>query len=240
MRADRLPAKDPAPSIEVLVQQNAPAVLALCLACTRNLHDAEDLVQETLLKATTSITDLREPRAVRSWLLQIARRLCINHHNRKKPALALPEEIPVPAEAVDPDIERLHLALTRIPTEYRETICLYYLDGRSCAAVAESLGISEVAVRVPSDARTRDAAQAAQGGGAMSHNPCESRHERIAALAIGEPRPAPGGRTLGPPGDLPGVPGSIRGDGPGRALRPGYVRENDQGHHPPTNGSPAD
>ena len=131
-----------------LVRQNTPALLALCLAYTRNLHDAEDLVQETLLKATTSITDLREPRAARSWLMQIARRLCINHHNRKKPSEPLQEEIPVPAKAIDPDIELLHLALTKIPTDHRETLCLYYLDGRSCAAVAELLGITEVAVRV--------------------------------------------------------------------------------------------
>lgn len=148
MSADRLPDQDTAPPLEVLLQQSTPAVMALCLAYTRNLHDAEDLVQETLLKATAGIADLREPRAVRSWILQIARRLCINHHRRTKETEPLPDGIPAPAEAVEPDIGLLHQALAEIPTEYREAVCLYYLDGRSCAAVAELLGIGQIAVRV--------------------------------------------------------------------------------------------
>lgn len=148
MSADRVPAQDQAISLEELVKGNAPAVLAVCLAYTRNLHDAEDLVQETLLKATTSIQNLRDPGAVRSWLLQIARRLSINHYNRKKSAEVLPEDVAAPSLVVDPDIERLQIALLKIPPDYRETISLFYLDGRSCAGVAEALGISEAAVRV--------------------------------------------------------------------------------------------
>ncbi|MHC4444505.1 MAG: RNA polymerase sigma factor [Planctomycetota bacterium] len=42
---------------------------------------------------------------------------------------------------------RLQAAISKLPEDYRETISLYYLDGRKCSGVAESLGISEVAVR---------------------------------------------------------------------------------------------
>ncbi len=148
MSADRVPDTDPAPSLESVVQSNTSAVFAVCFAYTRNMHDAEDLMQETLLKASRSIGDLREPRAVRQWLLQIARRLSINHYHRRKSAEALPDEVPAPAREQDPDIERLQAALAKLPLEYRETISLFYLDERSCAGVAEALGISEGAVRV--------------------------------------------------------------------------------------------
>lgn len=148
MAVDCLPEPDGAPTMEVLFQQHTPAVTAICLAYARNLHDAEDLVQETLLKATASIGDLREPAAIRSWLLQIARRLCINHCSRRRHTVPLPEEVPAPAEVSDPQVGRLHHALAGLPVEYRKALCLYYLDGRSCAGVAEVLGISEGAVRV--------------------------------------------------------------------------------------------
>ena len=44
-------------------------------------------------------------------------------------------------------IMRVHAAVSKLPKGYREAITLYYLDGRNCAGVAQSLGISEVAAR---------------------------------------------------------------------------------------------
>lgn len=148
MSADRAPGQDPTEGLEMLVQRHASAVLGVCLAYTRNLGDAEDLVQETLVKAIASIDSLQNAGAVRHWLLQIARRVCINHCSRKRPVAPLRYDVAAPVRTVDPDIERLQTALSRLPQDYRETISMYYLDGRSCAAVAEALEISEVAVRV--------------------------------------------------------------------------------------------
>ena len=99
---------------ETLVRSYAPAVLAVCAANTRNLHDAEDVMQDVFVKAIAKLDTLRDHSRVRAWLLQIARRTCIDHY---------------------------------LPDNYRETIALYYLDGRSCAGVAQSLNISEAAVR---------------------------------------------------------------------------------------------
>ena len=48
---------------------------------------------------------------------------------------------------MDPRLERLRVALSQLPDEYREPISLFYLDGSSSAAVAEALGISENAAR---------------------------------------------------------------------------------------------
>ncbi len=131
----------------VLVHRYAPAVLAVCAANTRSIHDAEDVMQDVFLKAIAKLDTLRDHSRVRAWLLQIARRTCVDHYRGRRPAVALPDDVPADGERNNPAIKRLHAAMSQLPDNYRETIALYYLDGRSCAGVAQSLNISEAAVR---------------------------------------------------------------------------------------------
>ena len=134
-------------TFEALVRRHASAVLAVCLANTHSRHDAEDLVQEVFAHAFRKLHTLRDRGKARPWLLQIARRRCIDHRRRRRPTRLVPDDLPAPSEDRDPRLDRLHAALARLPDDYRETISLYYLDSRSCAGVAASLGISEAAVR---------------------------------------------------------------------------------------------
>lgn len=131
-----------------LVRRHASAVFAVCLANTGRSHDAEDLMQETFLKAFAKLDDLRDRDRAGPWLVRIARRLCIDHLRGRKPASSISSDLPAPAEGQDPQIERLRAALSRLPENFRETISLYYLDGRSCTGVAATLGISPGAVRM--------------------------------------------------------------------------------------------
>ena len=131
-----------------LVRRYSSAVMAICLASTRKLHDAEDLMQEVFVKAFTKLHTLRQPEKARPWLLQIARRACTDYHRRPASPIALPhDQIPSPNDEPDPRIDRLQGALNRLPDPYREAITFFYLDGRSCANVASCLGISESAAR---------------------------------------------------------------------------------------------
>jgi len=130
-----------------LVRCHARVIWAVCLANARRAQDAEDLMQETFVKAFAALESLREPERARPWLLQIARRLCVDHLRQKRPAGELPEGLPARSDTLDPRIDRLHAALRKLPEDYRETISLYYLDGRDCSGVAATLGISPGAVR---------------------------------------------------------------------------------------------
>ena len=132
----------------LLVRKHASAVLAVCLANTKRSHDAEDLMQETFVRAFAKLDSLRDPDKARPWLIQIARRLCVDHLRTRKPTSVITDKLPARLEAPDPRIEHLHTALAKLPDDFRETIMLYYLDGRSCAGVAATLGISEGAVRM--------------------------------------------------------------------------------------------
>ncbi len=134
---------------EMLVREHASAVLGLCIAHVKNFHDGEDIMQDVFLRAFTRIGTLRDHTRARQWLLKIARRMCIDHHRKRRPGSSMVEvdTIPAPVDRDGEHTERVHAAVSKLPEGYRETISLYYLDGRDCAGVAQSLGISNAAVR---------------------------------------------------------------------------------------------
>ncbi len=125
----------------------------VALSITRNHADAEDLVQDTMLRAFRSIDrfDGRHPRA---WLLTIMRNAQINRVRRRRPGLltdpdeaadrsaAMADTSAGPEQAVmdrqfDSVVEDAYLAL---PEEFREVIDLVDLAGLSyndAAAVLE-------------------------------------------------------------------------------------------------------
>ncbi len=94
MSADREPGQTV--TAELLARSHAPAVLAVCLAYTRNVHDAEDAAQDTLARAIANLHQLREPGRIRAWLLQIARRVCADGYRRQQTFVPLPEHIAAP------------------------------------------------------------------------------------------------------------------------------------------------
>jgi len=132
---------------QMLVRKYASAVLALCIAHTKNFHDSQDIMQEVFLKAVTKLNTLRDHTRARQWLLQIARRMCIDYHHKRPANQPIPDDMPAESKHSDEHIERLYEAISKLPDGYREPITLYYMNGQNCASVARTLGISEDAVR---------------------------------------------------------------------------------------------
>jgi RNA polymerase sigma factor (sigma-70 family) len=136
------------PAAETLVEQYGRAVFAVCLAHTGNIHDAQDVMQDVFVRALAKLDSLQNPRSARAWLLQIARRMCVDRSRRRAPSRPLPAELAAPAgQSRDEQSERVQAAIRRLSEAQREIIALYYFDRRSCRSVAASLGISEAAVR---------------------------------------------------------------------------------------------
>lgn len=132
---------------QMLVQKYSGMVLGLCLAHTKNVHDAEDIMQEVFLKACMKLGTLREKSKARAWLLQIARRACVDYYRKRPSSRRLLVDMPARPKSDSELITRLHTAVSRLPDGHREVITLYYLDGRKCAHIAEALGIKEDTVR---------------------------------------------------------------------------------------------
>ncbi len=121
---------------------------ALWLAGDR--HTAEDLVQETLLRAWKSLHKLQNPKAIKGWLITILRRENARRFERYQPQISsIPtEELGDRHQDYDTSTEAfvLRQALDALPVEYREPLILQVVHGFSQKEIALRLSISSAGV----------------------------------------------------------------------------------------------
>ena len=107
---------------------------------------AEDLVQDTLIRAWKSIDQLKDTKATKSWLLTIVRRENARHFGRRRPQASETPTEDLAAERSDYDTSTeafvLRRALDRLPPEYREPLLMQVVYGYSQREIANQLGIS--------------------------------------------------------------------------------------------------
>lgn len=137
---------------EELVVPETDVLWRVALSITRNRADAEDVVQETLLRAFRSLGtfDGRYPRA---WLLTILRNAERNRHRRRRPELLSDPEM---AEDLGPRTESDEVevsaeqheftdfvaqAVDELPDGFREVVDLVDINGLSYQEAADVLGV---------------------------------------------------------------------------------------------------
>lgn len=112
---------------------------------------AQDLVQETFLRAWRAMDSLQSPDAAKSWLLTILRREYARTFERKRhPTIAL-DNVDVVEEGIfgpEEDAEQITLqrAVVALEEKYREPLLLQVLMGMSIKEIAGQLELSESAV----------------------------------------------------------------------------------------------
>src|SRR5262245_29929420 len=134
-----------------LLEMLRPDLLRFAFWLARDRAVAEDVVQETLIRAWKSREELKDPAATRSWLLTIVRREHARLFERKRlPTVDVDEveSLGDPALATDGDagLADLRRAIMQLPDEYREPLVLQVLGGFSTAEIAHELGLTQPAV----------------------------------------------------------------------------------------------
>jgi len=131
------------------LQREGPVLLAAARAITLDDTEAEDLVQATFELALRHRASLREPAALRSWLLTIQAREAFRLIRRLRrfvrfgPAVT---EISVPAES-SPDSLAVRDALASLSPRVRAAVVLHHMAGLPVAEVAAALGVSPNTVK---------------------------------------------------------------------------------------------
>ena len=142
-------------AFEQYVLPEVEVMLRVARSLTRNQADAEDLVQDSLIRAYKAIErfDGRHPRA---WLLTILRNTHINRNRRRRPELLRDPDTQLERLAQSPEDDEatrpdrfvdlefdadLDEALASLTEPFREVIELVDMDGLAYAEAAEVLGI---------------------------------------------------------------------------------------------------
>ena len=117
---------------------------------SRDNHAAEDLAQESFLKAFAALDSFRLGSNFRAWLFRIASNAISDHYRReaKQKELA-PSDPPQEAAAIEEADRRaqVYRNVAVLPADQRRVIQLRFAEEKSIREVAEALGRSEGAVK---------------------------------------------------------------------------------------------
>jgi RNA polymerase sigma-70 factor (ECF subfamily) len=136
---------------QALCHSLRPDLLRFAFWLSRDRALAEDVVQETLLRAWKAQDSLLDESAAKPWLLTIIRREYARTFERKRlPTVDVEEliakEEPSLAAAGDQQLAEMRAALFKLPDEYREPLVMQVLMGYSTAEIARELGLTGPAV----------------------------------------------------------------------------------------------
>jgi RNA polymerase sigma-70 factor (ECF subfamily) len=118
---------------------------------SRDRAIAEDVVQESLLRAWKSLDSLRDDAAARHWLLTIVRRENARYFERRRLETVdvdnlTPSQQALLAEQPDHEMDDLRDAIYRLDDDYREPLVLQVLMGYSTTEIGELMGLRQGAV----------------------------------------------------------------------------------------------
>ncbi len=125
----------------------------VALRLTGEPSAAEDLVQDTMLRALRAWSSFRPGSNARAWLVTILRNQFINgwRVRKRQPAAVDMEAVPEPPDPSEPDPEgrffdrlvddEVLQAIDALPNDFREVLVLSDMEDMSYAEIAEALGI---------------------------------------------------------------------------------------------------
>jgi RNA polymerase sigma-70 factor (ECF subfamily) len=116
-----------------LARLYAPVVTGAILSRVGRFRDAEDMVQETFLRALQQIGSLRDPDRIGAWLYGIALNVVREQQHKGLLAELLPAEAAEPAQNADPGLDMTDVrgCLEKLPEALREIFVLRHIQGMS-------------------------------------------------------------------------------------------------------------
>lgn len=140
-------------AFEMIIRSSSRNLFAIAYGILQNREEAEDVVQDTLVKAWKSRWRVRDPQKFPAWLSTIAR-----HRARDQARRRRPEPLPHDFESAEPiettaDAGNAHLdsevqaALSQLPELHRMAVTLRYFEELDYATIEQTLGLTNGALR---------------------------------------------------------------------------------------------
>ena len=147
-------------AFDILVEKYQKSVHALAWRKIGDFHYAEEITQDTFLRAYQKLSTLRNPSQFLRWLYVIANRLCLNWLRKQQPAQQMQslEDTPMEevmksvygryvseqreAEATEHRFEIVKKLLEKLPENERTVMVLHYLGEMTMKEIGKFLGVS--------------------------------------------------------------------------------------------------
>jgi RNA polymerase sigma-70 factor, ECF subfamily len=142
------------PSFAPLVHQHQSKLCNFIYRYTRNRQDAEDLTQDTFVKAFKNFHRYDSRYAFSTWLYTIARRTVYNHYRSARPAE--PIDYDIVSDEPSPDAnaeisdrkESIWESAQRLKEEYQEVLALKYVEDLSVKEISKILNKTQTNVKI--------------------------------------------------------------------------------------------
>ena len=129
-----------------VMDRHGNRILRLAYSYVHNMQDAEEILQDTLIKLLDSAPDFESEEHEKAWLIRVAANLSKNRieYNKLRDTDELNDELV--AEQRD-DLTFVWEAVKELPDNYREVIHLFYEEGYQTDEIAEILGETGANIR---------------------------------------------------------------------------------------------
>ncbi len=144
-------------SVESLMHDYGNDVLRTAYAYVKDKYAAEDIFQETFIKAYKNLGEFREESGIKTWLIRITINTCKDflksaYNKRVVPMMEFEEDSLVADDSfeeveVQDRNEMIKNTVMQLPETYREVVICVYYNELSVADTAKQLGIAEGTVK---------------------------------------------------------------------------------------------
>ena len=114
----------------------------------KNTEEAEDVMQESLIKGFEKLKELRDPEKYPGWQKQISLRIALGKLRQKKQITSLFNDVKDDSEEqplndlLNMDVQLVHQKLELLPQGYKLSVRLHLLEGMTHEEIADLLGIA--------------------------------------------------------------------------------------------------
>ena len=137
----------------MIIRTHSRALFAIAYAILQNREEAEDVVQDALVKAWKKSWRVRDPEKFPAWLAMIARHRArdVFRKRRTVPLSTTIDEVIEPSSVADPNgselDQQLRSALAALPELHRSVITLRYFEEMDYRSIEKLLGITDGTLR---------------------------------------------------------------------------------------------
>lgn len=168
----------------VLFETYHDRIYRYVLGLVKSPAEAEDLTQDTFLRAYRHGDSLRDPEAVRGWLYRIATHMCLDRLRQRKPLISLDSE--EDEDRVEPPVSNspspleiserketsacIQRCLDFLPDKYRAVILLHEAHSLTAPEIADLLGVTLTTVKIRLHRARRQLQRVMERGCAISND----------------------------------------------------------------------